>query len=99
MENIACNSERLLILPGDPEFNIALATPPPDWRSVAQKSNTYAFVADIETGMLRTVDGAGCQEYLLGGEYYDRLAVMHDLDDDGLMLDELEGVEEIYIDF
>ncbi|PIG90821.1 hypothetical protein [Gloeocapsopsis sp. IPPAS B-1203] len=91
--------ERLIILPGDIEFEQTLATPPPDWRQIANKTNgSYAFIADAESGLLRTVDGRGCQEYLLGGEYIQRLESLYE-DEDDYLGEDLEGVEELYIDW
>lgn len=90
--------ERLLLLPGDLEFEQTLATPPPDWRRVAEQTGgSYAFVADSESGLLRTVDGLGCREYLLGGEYDQRLSTMYDSEEDELL--DLDGVDELYIDW
>lgn len=92
------SEDRLILLPGDLEFEQTLATPPPDWRRFAeQTSGTYAFVADSDSGLLRTVDGLGCREYLLGGEYEQRLSAMYDFEDD--LLDDLEEVDELYIDW
>ncbi len=83
-----------LILPGDPLFDITLATPPPNWRQVAEASNgSYVFLGD-ENGMLRAASGHECREYLLGGEYDERIGENWESDDI-----DLEGVEEIYIDF
>jgi hypothetical protein len=92
------NSERRILLPGDIEFEQTLATPPPNWREMANKTNgVFAFVASSESGLLRTVDGVGCQEYLLGGEYQERLFSMWEDDDD--FSEDLEGIEELYIDW
>jgi hypothetical protein len=64
----------MLILPGDPEFNLTLATPPPNWRQVAEQlSGEYAFVARAGSGMLEPVSFRELDEYLDGGEYDDRL--------------------------
>lgn len=90
--------DRLILLPGDIEFEQTLATPPPDWRRVAERTGgSYAFVADSESGLLRTVDGFGCREYLLSGEYEQRLSTMYDFGDDELL--DLDGVDELYIDW
>ena len=85
----------ILILPGTLEFEQTLALPPPDWRTITD--NTYAFVGDPTTGLLRTVDGAGCREYVLGGEYQERLELEGYEDD--IFLEDLDGVEEFYIDW
>ena len=90
---------RLILLPGDLEFERTLASPPPNWREVAHRAGTVAFVADADSGLLRAVDGLGCQEYLLGGEFEERLSSLYEPDEDGILLDDLEGVEEVYIDW
>ena len=93
-------SDRLILLPGDLEFERTLATPPPDWRDLAfRNGGKVAFCADSDSGLLRAVDGRGCQEYLLGGEYEERLSSLYEADEDGILIDDLEGVEEIYIDW
>lgn len=59
-----------LILPGDPEFDLTLATPPPDWKIKAQKSGEGVnFVLDYETGLFRSATQKELMEYLWGGEY------------------------------
>ncbi len=90
-----------LILPGDIEFDLALATIPPNWKEVAAKSNTVSFLADAETGLLRAASGKECQEYLLGGEYQQRLESMWEYEDEDehFHVEDLEGVEEFYIDW
>ncbi len=94
------DGERLILLPGDIEFERTLGTPPPNWGSVAaEDGSTYALVADHDSGLLRAVTGRGCQEYLLGGEYEERLTSLYEPDEDGFLMDDLEGVEEIYIDW
>ncbi len=66
-----------LILPGTIDFEMTLATFSPDWKIDAEKfTSNYGFVADSETGLLRTISGRDCQEYLLGGEYEQRSANM-----------------------
>lgn len=90
---------RSLILPGDIEFEQTLSNIPPNWLEVANKNNgNYAFVADSETGLLRTVNGDDFREYLLGGEYDERLATMGYGWDAGFTEDDLEGVDTFYID-
>jgi hypothetical protein len=90
----------LLLLPGDPEFDRILSTPPPDWQQVANKDgNTYTFLADANSGVLRAATARECEDYLLGGEYDERLTALYDPDEDGLYHDDLEGVEEVYIDW
>lgn len=58
-----------LILPGNPLFDITLATPPPSWQSVAEKHNTWAWVMDATLGILRVASPSELEEYLNGGEY------------------------------
>jgi|GEM_PF-3144433 len=88
----------LIMLPGDPEFDCWLGIPPPDWKGMAEKTGNYSFVTDF-WGMLRSVDGQGFREYLLGGEYQDRLSQMYEPEDEPWGDDDLESVEEIYIDW
>ena len=65
----------MLILPGNPLFDLTLATPPPDWESVANKDgDTYAFVAEPKSGLMRPVTSKELKDYLHGGEYDERLA-------------------------
>lgn len=68
-------SDSPLLLPGDEEFEDTLATTLPlDWQQMAYVyGGNYGFVADSETGLLRTECFAGLQEYELGGEYEERL--------------------------
>jgi hypothetical protein len=72
-----------LILPGDPEYDLTLATTlPPDWKANADLwSGDYGFVVDVETGMLRTVNAQQMQEYAFGGEYDERLQQIDEIDD------------------
>ena len=63
-----------LILPGDPEFDRTLATPPPNWVSVAARhQGEFAFVARSGSGLLEPVSFRELDEYLEGGEYAQRL--------------------------
>ncbi|NEO34280.1 MAG: hypothetical protein F6K36_28530 [Symploca sp. SIO3C6] len=71
----------LLILPGNPWFEITLATLLPDWQQAAAKDgNTYAFVASAEDGLLRAVSSKELEDYLNGGEYQQRLEVINDME-------------------
>lgn len=64
----------MLILPGDPEFDRTLATPPPNWREVAARySGEFAFAARSGSGILEPVSFRALDEYLEGGEYAQRL--------------------------
>lgn len=88
------------MLPDHPDFARILSTPPPNWEEVAiRDGNTYTFVADSSSGILRAATAVECQDYILGGEYDERLADLYDPDEDGLYHDDLEGVEELYIDW
>ncbi len=95
-----------LILPGSPEYEMTLGMLPLGWQHDAHRfSGNYAFVADSETGLLRTVDGRGFQEYLLGGEYDERLAQMgYGNSDDDLPIEwgdlsDISEMEFCWIDF
>lgn len=69
---------RLLIYPGDPEFDLTLTAFPPNWRDFAYRnSGEVAFVAEPGSGLLRPVNAQDLTEYIHGGEYDDRL---HQLD-------------------
>lgn len=65
----------MIILPGDPEFDLTLACNlPPDWRKVADRlGENCVFVASSGSGVLRPCDPNETAEYLYGGEYDDRL--------------------------
>lgn len=77
----------LLILPGDPWFEITLALPPPNWKQVAAKDgNTYAFVASASNGLLRPVTSKQLEEYLEGGEYTERLKEVDGMETDSRYL-------------
>lgn len=59
-----------LILPGDPLFDITLATPPPDWKIKQEMSgDAINYVMDAETGLFRTATTQELEEYFYGGEY------------------------------
>ena len=60
----------MLILPGNPEFDLTLATPPPDWKIKAyQSGESIAFAMDYNTNLFRPVTPNELQEYIEGGEY------------------------------
>lgn len=64
----------MLILPGDPEFDRTLATPPPNWsQSMARYGGECAFVARSGSGILEPVSLQNLDDYLEGGEYEQRL--------------------------
>jgi hypothetical protein len=78
-----------LILPGDPLFDLTLATAiPPGWRQTAdQCGQQVAFVAAPgDGGLLRPATPAELEDYLEGGEYDDRQAELEDQDDGQLVL-------------
>ena len=65
----------MLILPGHPLFSLTLETARrPDWKQIADRDgDTFCFLADPETGMMRPAGWQETQEYLQGGEYDERL--------------------------
>ena len=68
-----------LIYPGDPEFDFILGiSRPPDWEEFAFSNPDFTFVADSATGILRPATTAQTDEYLLGGEFEERLAAIGD---------------------
>ncbi len=74
-----------LILPGDPLFDVTLASPPPNWQEAANRDgNTYAFVAEPGSGLMRPATSDELEEYLYGGEYEERLEEIEDGADDNL---------------
>ena len=92
--------QRSIILPGDFEYEVTLATIPPDWKQVAEKQGNYAFVVDPNSGIARAVGGNEFREYLLGGEYEERLATMgYNPDEVAFTDEELEGVDVFYVDY
>lgn len=62
-----------LILPGNPLFDLTLATPRPDWQRVASLDRQYAFVAEPGSGLMRPVTQKELDDYIYGGEYQERL--------------------------
>lgn len=72
-----------LILPGHPLFNATLATPPPNWGQVAARDgNTYAFVAELGSGIMRPATQEELTDYLEGGEYDERMAEIGEAEDE-----------------
>jgi hypothetical protein len=89
-----------LILPGSVEYQLALATIPPDWKQTADQYGTFALIGN-EVGLLRSVSGVEAREYMLGGEYFEQLeenGFFDDEDSDSLANIDYDGVEEFYID-
>ncbi|MEM9815542.1 MAG: hypothetical protein AAF827_03880 [Cyanobacteria bacterium P01_D01_bin.6] len=56
-----------LLLPGQPGFNQILATPPPDPRQ------GVAYVQRVDSPVMEAVELSELDEYMLGGEYGERL--------------------------
>ncbi len=73
-----------LILPGDPLFDMTLATSlPPDWQIVASAINQPpVFVASADDGILRPATPDEMIDYLYGGEYDERNDSINDDGDD-----------------
>lgn len=69
-----------LILPGNPLFDLTLATAiPPGWRQAAEScSAQVAFVAEPGSGLLRPASPAELEDYLAGGEYDERMDELGD---------------------
>lgn len=79
-----------LILPGDPEFDLTLATPPPHWQQEAARlGGEFAFIVRADSGLLEPCSFAELDEYLEGGEYDERLTFIGDDDDEEFSLDDL----------
>lgn len=70
------DSDRLILLPGDPDFDFTLVTSiPPGWRDVADSIGAQcAFIAAPGSGLLRPATDEELGEYLYGGEYEERLS-------------------------
>jgi hypothetical protein len=94
-----------IILPGDPEFGLRLRQIPRDWKNQADAKGCFAFVPDADRGgILRAANNAEFKEYVLGGEYEQYLQNLHGefyAAPDGCEWyeDDLDGVEEFYIDW
>jgi hypothetical protein len=94
-----------LILPGDSEFNATLSQLPPGWESQVNTKGCFGFVPDAAAGgVLRAVDNGEFKEFVLGGEYeqhqqnlYGELYVQPD--EPEWFENELEGVDEFYVDW
>lgn len=73
----------MLILPGDPLFDLTLSTAfPPDWRAVADRlGDAPIFIASAGSGVLRPATPEERAEYLYGGEYDERLEEIGDDED------------------
>ena len=73
-----------IILPGHPEFDLTLSLARPcNWGEVAARYSHYCLLADPTSGILRAAGPQETTEYLLGGEYQERLSVIgNDWEDD-----------------
>lgn len=70
----------MIILPGTELFDLALSTIPPVW-AWRDMGDDVSFVADVDSGLLRPVTPSDLEEYVLGGEYDQRLADIEDDDE------------------
>lgn len=89
-----------IILPGSVEYQLTLATLPPDWKQTADQYGTFALIGN-EFGLMRSVGGQEAREYMLGGEFFEQLEKIGFLDDeesDSLADINYDCVEEFYID-
>ncbi len=95
------SGESSLILPGTPEYYQAINQLPPNWNAAAHEKGNLAFVADVDTGLLRNASNQEFAEYLFGGEYEERQKQIYDDYEDEFLYspEELEGIEEFYVDF
>jgi hypothetical protein len=68
----------MLILPGTPDFDYTLSTCPPPG------SHGGVYVASVGSGLLREVSPESEEflDYLMGGEYDERLAEIEDFEDE-----------------
>lgn len=64
-----------IILPGDPLFDLTLSSsPPPGWtQTAAMTGEQCAFVVRLDSGLMEPVAPSELEEYLLGGEYQERI--------------------------
>ena len=73
---------RLILLPGDPGFDLTLSTSiPPHWRQTThQDPDGFAFCARAGSGLLEPMTDKELEEYLYGGEYSQRLEEIDEAD-------------------
>lgn len=69
-----------LMLPGHPDFNRILATPPPD------PDRRKDFVVRKGGSLLESIDSSGLDEYFESGEYEERLEEIEEIESDLLYL-------------
>ena len=68
-----------LILPQNPAFQETLDNIPFFWSTMQKEaSGIVHLAADPETGLLRPCTDKEFEEYVFGGEYDERLAIMDD---------------------
>jgi hypothetical protein len=73
----------MLILPGNPLFSETLDHfIPPDSRQLAEKEGGMYLAASPETGLLVPRTQQGMIDYVLGGEYDERLTQLEDDEQD-----------------
>lgn len=74
----------MLILPGDPLFDFTLSTAKrPDWgQAAAADGDSYAFIAEPGSGLMRPATMGELREYLEGGEYDERLEELGEEEED-----------------
>lgn len=77
-------SDRLIMLPADPGFNQILATPPPD------PGREYAYVVRPGAAIMERATLEQLDEYLLSGEYDERL---EEIDSKELLIAERSELE------
>ncbi len=72
----------MLILPGDPEFDVTLSMmlPPNSEAASHQAGCQVIFAAEAGSGILRPLAGKELEEYLYGGEYDERMEEIGDWD-------------------
>ncbi|NER84498.1 MAG: hypothetical protein F6K42_34245 [Leptolyngbya sp. SIO1D8] len=65
----------LIMLPEHPLFEVILSSvKPPGWRQASERlGDETNYVADPETGLLRTATPDELMDYVWGGEYDERL--------------------------
>lgn len=68
----------MLILPGNPLFDITLAVSrPPGWKETAKAGDDwFCMVADSATGIMRPATYKEMIDYVKGGEYEERLELI-----------------------
>lgn len=71
--------QKMIILPGDPLFDLTLGTLPPDWKEHRGKADHFAFVVRPGSGgLLEPVFNTDLDEYLEDGEFEARSQELED---------------------